>query len=60
MVALQENRLTSVPLESVANQNRTVSADSFLVSAALAVGTSLGGPSIGCPITEAGDRVRLA
>ena len=42
MVALQENRLTSVPLERVANQVRTVPKDAPLLAAAQAVGTSFG------------------
>lgn len=42
MVAIQNNRLTTVDLKDVANQVRKVPADSPLVSAALAVGTSFG------------------
>ena len=42
MVALQENRLTSVPFEEVANKTRTVPADSPMLAAAVAVGTSFG------------------
>lgn len=46
MVALQENRLTSVGLEDVANKTRTVPMDSPMLAAALAVGTSFGVESI--------------
>ena len=42
MVALKENRLTSVSLESVAEKVRTVPADAAMISTALAVGTSFG------------------
>ena len=42
MVALQKNRLTSVPLEKVANKTRTVPRDHPMLAAALAVGTSVG------------------
>lgn len=42
MVALQDQYLTSVPLEEVANQTRTVPPDSMSVIAATSVGTSFG------------------
>lgn len=42
MVALQENRLTSVPLADVAGRTRTIPPDAPMVAAALAVGTSFG------------------
>jgi 6-phosphofructokinase 1 len=42
MVALQENRLTSIALSEVANKTRTVPPDAPMVAAALAVGTSFG------------------
>ena len=42
MVALQENKLTSVSLESVAEKVRTVPANAAMISTALAVGTSFG------------------
>ena len=42
MVALQQNRFTSIPLEFCANKTRTVPADAPLVAAALSVGTSFG------------------
>lgn len=42
MVALQGNRLTSVPFEEVANKTRTVPVDNPMLAAALAVGTSFG------------------
>ncbi len=46
MVALQENRLTRVPLEKVANKVRTVPRDAPMVMAALSVGTSFGVPQL--------------
>jgi 6-phosphofructokinase 1 len=42
MVALDEGRITTVPLDSVANKTRTVPTDSPVLQAALAVGTSFG------------------
>lgn len=42
MVALQQNRLTSVPFKQVANKTRTVPLDHPMIAAALAVGTSFG------------------
>jgi 6-phosphofructokinase 1 len=42
MVALQQNTMTDVGLDTVANKTRTVPADSPLVAAARAVGTSFG------------------
>ena len=42
MVALQDNALTSVPLEEVADQNRRVPRDSTHIRAAYATGVSLG------------------
>jgi ATP-dependent phosphofructokinase / diphosphate-dependent phosphofructokinase len=42
MVALQMNRLTSVPLIEVANKTRTVPTDAPMLAAAVSVGTSFG------------------
>ncbi len=42
MVALQQNSLTSVPFEEVANKTRTVGPDAPMVAGALAVGMSFG------------------
>ena len=42
MVALKENKLTSVSLQAVAEKVRTVPADAAMISTALAVGTSFG------------------
>lgn len=42
MVAIQNNRLTTVDLKDVANQVRKVPNDSPLIAAAIAVGTSFG------------------
>ena len=46
MVALQDSRITSVPLEAVANKTRFVPVDGAMVKAALAVGTSFGVPDL--------------
>jgi 6-phosphofructokinase 1 len=42
MVALQQNRVTSIALADVANRTRTVPPDSPMIASALAVGTSFG------------------
>ncbi|HET6569380.1 MAG TPA: ATP-dependent 6-phosphofructokinase [Rhodothermales bacterium] len=42
MVALQQNRLTCVPLKDVAGKTRTVPPDAPMLAAAIAVGTSFG------------------
>jgi ATP-dependent phosphofructokinase / diphosphate-dependent phosphofructokinase len=42
MVALQNGRITSAPIESVAHQQRTIPPDHELIAMARAVGTSLG------------------
>jgi len=42
MVALRDNRVTSVAFEEVANMTRTVPRDAPMVAAALSVGTSFG------------------
>jgi 6-phosphofructokinase len=47
MVALQDGRLTSVPIADVANRQRTVSKDAPMLAAALAVGTSFGVTDLG-------------
>jgi len=44
MVALQNSRMTTIPLAEVANKVRTVPPDHEVVRAALAVGTSFGSP----------------
>jgi ATP-dependent phosphofructokinase / diphosphate-dependent phosphofructokinase len=46
MVALQENRLTSIALSEVADRTRTVDLESPMVAAARAVGTSFGVPEL--------------
>jgi 6-phosphofructokinase 1 len=46
MVALQNNSLTSIALEEVANKTRTVPPDAPMVAAAVAVGTSFGVPGL--------------
>ena len=45
MVALQNNRLTSVPLSEVAEKVRVIPHDAAMLSTALAVGTSFGVPN---------------
>jgi phosphofructokinase-like protein len=57
MVALQDNRLTSVPLSEVAHQTRTVPRDCLMVAAALAIGTSFGDPTLRVPLDGLGDGV---
>jgi 6-phosphofructokinase 1 len=57
MVALQDNRLTSVPLHEVAHQTRTVPRDALMIAAALAVGTSFGDPELRIPLDGLGDGV---
>ncbi len=46
MVALQENRLRSVPLNEVAGKTRTVPMDAPVLTAAVSVGTSFGVPDL--------------
>jgi ATP-dependent phosphofructokinase / diphosphate-dependent phosphofructokinase len=57
MVALQDNRLTSVPLAQVANKTRTVPRDCLMVASALAVGTSFGDPTLRIPLDGLGDGI---
>lgn len=45
MVAIQQNRLTSIPLEDVADKTRTVELGAPMLAAATAVGTSFGIPN---------------
>ena len=59
MVALQDNTITSVGLEKVANKNRNVPLDSMLVASALAVGTSFGNSEVEMDLKNLGDRVPL-
>lgn len=47
MVALQNARVTSIPLSEVADRVRTVPMDSPMIAAATAVGTSFGVPDFG-------------
>ncbi len=60
MVAVQEDRLTSVPLEEVANQTRTVPRDCLLVASALATGTSFGDVSVKRSLASLADRMSLS
>ena len=57
MVALQDNRLTSVRLEDVANKTRFVQPDSMAVTSALAIGASFGDPDLHLPLSHLEDRV---
>jgi len=59
MVALQDNHLTSVPLESVADTNRRVPEDSMYVASAAAVGTSFGRSDFDIEVADLGDDVPL-
>jgi 6-phosphofructokinase 1 len=58
MIALQDNRMTSVELSEVAHQTRTVPADCLMVASALAVGTSFGDASLRIPLDSLGDGVK--
>lgn len=53
MVALQQSRLTAIPLKEVAGKTRTVYEDAPMVAAAFAVGTSFGVPSMELKLREA-------
>ncbi len=57
MVALQDNKLTSVKLEHVANQTRYVKPDSMAVTSAMAIGASFGDPDLKLPLAHLGDLV---
>ena len=59
MVAVQDNKLCSVPLEEVAHQTRTVPRDSMVVASALGVGTSFGVRDLEARVTDLPERVRL-
>lgn len=60
MVALQDNCLTSVALEEVANQTRTVPPDAMAVLAAASVGTSFGVAGMKLDPTALPERKRLS
>lgn len=60
MVAVRDNRLTSVKLDEVANKTRTVPTDHVSIAAALAVGTSFGDAELKLPLDALGDRVSLS
>lgn len=60
MVALQDNQLTSVPLDEVAGESRKVPRDSMLIASAQAVGTSFGNPEVSFDVDELGDAVELS
>lgn len=55
MVALQQNRLTSVPLKDVAGKTRTVPYDAPMLAAAISVGTSFGVKNLERSISFSGD-----
>ena len=50
MVALQDNRLTSVELDKVANQTKLVQRDSMAVASALGIGASFGCKDLGVDV----------
>lgn len=60
MVALQDNAITHVALEKVADTNRKVPLDSMSVKAALAVGTSFGDPEMEAGLSDLPDHVPLS
>ncbi len=57
MVALQDNRLTRVKLEEVANQTRYVDPKSMSVASALAIGASFGTSSVEHPLANLPDGI---
>ncbi len=59
MVALQDNSITSVSLEDVANTHRQVPLDSMHIASALAVGTSFGNPDVHMDVEHLGGSVEL-
>jgi 6-phosphofructokinase 1 len=60
MVALQDQHLTSVALEEVANRTRTVPPDAMAVMAAASVGTSFGVPDMDLDPSDLPDRKHLS
>lgn len=60
MVAVRDNKLTSVKLDEVANKTRLVPRDHISIAAALAVGTSFGDPELKLPLDQLGDNVSLS
>ena len=59
MVALQDNDITSVGLDKVANKTRNVPLDSMMVASALAVGTSFGNQDVDMDLKNLGERVSV-
>lgn len=57
MVSIQNNHLTSVELDKVANKTRLVQPQSVAVASALATGVSFGDPDLEAPLSELGDMV---
>jgi 6-phosphofructokinase 1 len=55
MVALQDNRLTSVELDKVANKTRMVQRDSMAVASALGIGSSFGCTDLEVSLAALGD-----
>lgn len=60
MVAVQDNRLTSVPLKDVAHQTRVVPTNHVAIASALAIGTSFGDPDLELPLDSLGDKVSIS
>jgi 6-phosphofructokinase 1 len=60
MVALRDNRLSSVELSVVANRIRTVPPDSPMIAAALSVGTSFGVPDISARFSGKDESVAIS
>ena len=56
MVALQDNHMTSVPLELVANKTRLVERDSMAITSALGIGASFGVEGMSANLSALGDR----
>jgi len=55
MVAIKQNTMTSIPLETCAHGTRTVPLDSMTLTSALAIGTSFGDPDLLKPLGELQD-----
>jgi phosphofructokinase-like protein len=59
MVVMQNNKLTSVKLEDVAKQIKTVTLDDMSMSSALSLGISFGDPSLKIPLYSVNPSIHL-
>lgn len=60
MVAVRDNRLTSVALKDVANQTRRVPTDHPAIASAMAIGTSFGDPDLLRPLSSLKDGASIS